>query len=306
MRCPAKLNLSLHVLGKRGDGFSELDSVVALLDWYDDLLISDCDGDSPSHGDVHFTSNDKALEALGEDNLVLRGIRAVQQYVRQYHHSPVTFPTVDVYLEKCLPYQAGLGSASSNAAAAIRLYHDLLCRKVPTLTPLSLEELNQLGAGIGSDVPLFLREKSVMHMQGRGERIQPIDRPVSQFQDATLLILKAEHIAISTKDAYAWVHEVQAYSTPDPHFLDALQKGHPLKGLTSYMHNDFEDVILERHPELRGMKNALLDAGAFHAMLCGSGSAVVGFFDHDKMPSSLEQSHLATSLGAKLWQTTFL
>ncbi|MCE2931286.1 MAG: hypothetical protein LW809_07905 [Vampirovibrionales bacterium] len=307
MRCPAKLNLSLHVLGKRGDGFSELDSVVALLDWYDDLLISIHEDETPSSaGTVHFSSNDKALEALGEDNLVLRGIRYVQQYVRQYHHSPMAFPAVDVYLEKCLPYQAGLGSASSNAAAAIRLYHDLLCRKFPTLTPLSPKELLKLGASIGSDVPLFLMEKPVMHMQGRGERIQPIERDANSFDEVEVLVLKSKHIAISTRDAYAWVHEGDAYSRPDPNFVDALKQGSPLKELTPYMHNDFEGVVFERHPELHGLKNALLDAGAFHAMLCGSGSAVVGFFDREAMPSSPEQNHLATALGVKAWQASFL
>ena len=305
MHCPAKLNLSLHVLGKRADAFSELDSVVALLDWHDDLLITLHEEENPA-GAIYFSSNDKALEALDEANLVHRGIRAVQQYARQYHHNALAFPTVDVYLEKCLPYQTGLGSASSNAAAAIRLYHDLLCRYFPTLTPLSDEELHQLGAGIGSDVPLFLRGKSLMQMQGRGEHIQLIERNAHSFDGVEVLVLKSKDIAIPTKDAYAWVHEAKAYSTPHADFVAALKQGHPLNALTSYMYNDFEGVVFERHPELGGLKNALLDAGAFHAMLCGSGSAVVGFFDREATPSSLEQTHLATNLGVKVWQTTFL
>ncbi len=306
MHCPAKLNLSLHVLGNRADGFSELDSVVALIDWHDELTISDYEGDSPSHGDVHFTSNDPALEALGEDNLVLRGIRAVQARFQKKHQTPLVFPPVHVHLEKCLPYQAGLGSASSNAASAIKGYYKGMRRLMPELKKLSSPELGFAGASVGSDVPLFLLEKSFIHMQGRGERIQAIERYVFNFQEAQLLILKAEHIAISTKDAYAWVHEANAYSTPDRNFASLLARGYPLTDLTKYMHNDFEGVVFEKHPELRGLKNALLDAGAFHAMLCGSGSAIVGFFDRDTMPSPVERDLLATSLGVKLWQTTFL
>ena len=307
MHCPAKINLSLHILGKRPDGFSDLDSVVALLNWHDDLVMSlRTEVESPFEKDVHFTSNDKTLEALGEDNLVLRGIRAVQQYVRQYHHKLVTFPPVDVYLEKCLPYQAGLGSASSNAAAAIRLYHGLLCRYFPTLTPLSSEELLALGASIGSDVPLFLREKSLMQVKGRGEILVPIDGKAKTFEAVEALVLKSKPIAISTKDAYTWVHEANAYSTPDGAFLDALQKRVPLKELKHYMHNDFEDIVFGKYPALLALKKRLLAAGAFHAMLCGSGSAVIGFFECGKIPGPLEQQDLASSLDVKVWQTRFL
>ena len=311
MRCPAKLNLSLHLLGKRQDGFTELDSVVAFLDWHDDLIISlheeKSEEKSPS-GSIYFSSNDKTLEALGEANLVHRGIRAVQKHAQESHHQTLAFPAVDVYLEKCLPYQAGLGSASSNAATAIRLYHDLLCHRFQTFTPLSLEELSQLGASIGSDVPLFLKESPLVQMQGRGERTYSIQQNAesSSFTNIELLILKSNTIAIATKEAYAWVHESHAYSQPDPAFLDALEHGDSLKDLVHYMHNDFEAVVFKKHPHLVNVKTALLKTGAFHVLLCGSGSAIVGFFDADKIPSLSQQKALEVSFDVRCWHSSFL
>jgi 4-diphosphocytidyl-2-C-methyl-D-erythritol kinase len=307
MRCPAKLNLSLHVLGKRPDGYSTLDSVVALLDWYDALSIRpSLRANEASESDVYFTSNDPTLQALGEDNLVFRGIRAVQQQHRQNHPHLKGFPPVEVYLEKHLPYQAGLGSASSNAACAIRQYHTLVCQQWSELTPLSDEQLHELGAEIGSDVPLFLKKTPLLHLQGRGEHLDVIAGNSQSFRGVDVLVLKSARIAISTKDAYAWVHEAKAYSTPKALLIEGLQSGVPLKALQPAMHNDFEAVVFEKHPALALQKKALLDKGAFHAMLCGSGSAVVGFFEPDRLPSEKEQEQLQTRLGVKAWQTAFL
>jgi 4-diphosphocytidyl-2-C-methyl-D-erythritol kinase len=319
MRCPAKLNLSLHVLGRRQDGYSELDSVVALLDWADDLFIevlNPCPSpDSALPQDLIFTSNDPYMETLGEANLVIKAIRAVQNTVQKQsletQGATLNFPTVRVHLDKHLPYQAGLGSASSDAATALLLYHQRLVETLPSrdFQPLSDACLKTLGAGIGSDVPLFLEGVPLLRMQGRGERITPFSSKASVvLDDIVLLVIKSESLHISTAEAFRRLHEAQTYSllTHDLlHALEAPKAPTAFDALLPLLKNDFEAVSVAQYPLLEAMKTALTHLGAFHTLLCGSGSAVVGFFHQTKTPSLEAQASLAKRFEAHTWVTSF-
>jgi 4-diphosphocytidyl-2-C-methyl-D-erythritol kinase len=317
MKSPAKLNLFLHLLGKRSDGFTELDSLVGLLDWHDELHIrlrleSDV---SQAHAvllqDVAWSSNDTSLQDLGESNLVMRAIRALQtEWMTHHGVASSDFPFVSIHLEKHLPYQAGLGSASSNAATALQDYHQLLSESLG-FPQLSQATLGRLAASIGSDVSLFLQGTSFVRMQGRGEIISPVEVADSFTQGVQLLMAQPELLAISTQAAYAWFHQQntyrsQKYNPEGETVFQQIQAGATLQTLKEFWTNDFESVILERYPHLHELRKAFYDLGAFHVMLCGSGSAWVAFYDSTTLPTPTQQADLVRRFACRLWQTRFL
>ncbi len=311
MRCPAKLNLNLRLLGKRSDGYTELDSVVGLLDCYDDLAIRlRTEVDVPKHNavllqDVAWSSNDTALQDLGEANLVMRAIRALQAAWKTHHDVVASdFPNVAIHLEKRLPYQAGLGSASSNAALALEGYHQLLSESAG-FPPLSQETLARLGASLGSDVPLFLQKSPFVRMQGRGEIVSSIEVPSYFTHGVQLLIAQPHSLAISTQEAYAWFHQHNTYRPKEEAVFQQIQAGETFKALREFWTNDFESVILARYPHLQELITAFYELGAFHVMLCGSGSAWVAFYDAEGLPTPTQQADLAQRLNCRLWQTDF-
>ena len=155
---PAKLNLFLHVVGRRADGYHLLQSVFILLDWHDTL-----------HAELRpaSLSREDVGAPLPADDLVLRAARALQQ---------ATGSTAGAHLvvDKRLPVQAGLGGGSSDAATCLLALNRLWG------TGLSLQQLEQIGLRLGADVPFFLRGRAAW-VEGIGERISPISVPGSRF-----------------------------------------------------------------------------------------------------------------------------
>lgn len=156
---PAKLNLFLHVTGRRDDGYHLLQSVFMLLDWHDTL---------------HFElrpAGDLSREDIGTpvpaDDLVLRAARTLQTATGTRAGAHVT-------LDKCLPAQAGMGGGSSDAASCLLALNRLWN------TGLSLAELERLGLALGADVPFFLRGRNAW-VEGIGERITPVELPSRRF-----------------------------------------------------------------------------------------------------------------------------
>jgi|GEM_PF-6926719 len=295
LKSHAKVNLTLHLIGPRDDGFTELDSIVAKLEAHDlltatlndpvTLLIGSATPRKAAAVErsplvltqgLSFSCNDTSLEQLGEDNLVIKGVRAVQQAflacspfqkeragVRM--SQVVSFPPLHLHLDKRLPYQAGLGSGSSNAAVAMQAANQLYAHYFES-DPLDNETLMELGAAIGSDVPLFLCKAPLLHMTGRGEIVTPLEEE-NPFIHKQVILLKSEVIHVSTKEAYNAVHQARAYSKPCT------------QGFTAHsLHNDFESVIFNKHSELLVTKKSLLDSGAEAVMLCGSGSALMAIY----------------------------
>jgi 4-diphosphocytidyl-2-C-methyl-D-erythritol kinase len=159
---PAKINLTLAVVGRRGDGFHDLHSVVVPLALADRLSVAPRPADDDS---LHVTGFDPGPRA---DNLILRAIAATRAAARSsWPGSPGAPPSLAARLEKRIPVAAGLGGGSSDAAAAIDA---ALEAWAATLSP---EERVAVAAGIGSDVPLFLAAGPAL-VEGRGERVTPL------------------------------------------------------------------------------------------------------------------------------------
>jgi 4-diphosphocytidyl-2-C-methyl-D-erythritol kinase len=261
---PAKVNPYLRVLGKRDDGFHDLETVVLPIDLADRLQVH-------AYADETFRTLSLSLDVTGEPglagripvdetNLVLRAARALAEDggVRGF---------AEIVLEKRVPVAAGLGGGSADAAAVLRALNELwgLGR--------SDEKLRALGAGIGSDVPALLAGGPCL-ARGRGERVEAV-------AGAGLdLAVVAFPFGVSSADAFGWWDEDGAVTGPDPAAaLSALARiaaGDADAGaVAAAFTNDLEPPVSRRHEASRRTIE-LLEAAAVPAFMSGSGPTVVG------------------------------
>ncbi|MBA2743405.1 MAG: 4-(cytidine 5'-diphospho)-2-C-methyl-D-erythritol kinase [Chthoniobacterales bacterium] len=242
LRAPAKINLSLRILGQRADGFHEIETVMAPVSLYDQLDIEL----SGEVGQVELQCDDPSLP-LGDDNLVTKAARLF------FENTSMEFG-VKIALKKNIPHGAGLGGGSSDAAAVLLALNELLGAKI------SKPELARLGAQLGSDVPFFMFCSPAI-CRGRGELIEPVVLPGS----LQLLLLKPA-FEIPTPWAYSRLKE----SRELPGFAYAPQEFSALSFV-----NHLERPVYEKHVFLGRMKAWLLEqAEVGAAMLSGSGSTV--------------------------------
>ncbi len=241
----AKTNLWLRILGRREDGYHEIETRMVRLALADRLKIS-----SNSTEGVHLLCDDPNLPT-GEENLVIKAVRTLEAHVGRRFD-------LKIELEKHIPSGAGLGGGSSDAATAFRAINSLLGLE------LSLTELSRLAAAIGSDVPFFLYERSC-DCRGRGEIVEPVSESalVPSFQ----IFLCKSAFAIEA----AWAYKHYARSTEYPDFSYAVQSGP-----WGEMRNDLERPVFEKFPILGGLKNWLLQRSEVQAaLLSGSGSTML-------------------------------
>lgn len=251
----AKINWQLRVMGRRADGFHELQTIFQTVTLRDELRFMARDDDR-----LHLTSNSPDIP-LDESNLVLRAAIALrtQQGINA---------GASIHLEKVIPVEAGLGGGSSNAAIALLgLTHlwNLQTNK---------HELTKLCARLGADVPFFLTGGTALGT-GLGIEVAPIKEVVAEH----LLIVKPQ-AKVATAEAYKALNSpaltkvesaiILSISRADEQFTDS----HP-----NALHNDFEPVVFRLKPEIGRLKDALMGAGAKRALLSGSGSSVYGIFD---------------------------
>src|SRR5208283_2976476 len=250
----AKINLCLHVMGKRPDEYHELRTIFQAISLRDTLELSLTPGSSGFH--FALTSNDAAL--LGPENLVARGVVAMQREIGFQGN-------VSAHLEKKIPVARGMGGGSSDAAAAMIGMLRLTESEVP------LARLMEIAASLGADVPFFLFGGRALAVN-RGDEIYPLPNAPKQ----TIVVVSPRDIGVSTKDAFQWI-SAELTKRPEPPKIwgfCALCWSRQGAGLS----NDFEGPVFRRHPRLGEIRDGLLKRGAADAALAGSGSAVFGIF----------------------------
>ena len=260
LSAPAKINLGLRILRKRTDGFHDLETVFLRIGWSDTITIT------PAEHTI-MTCSDPALPVDGS-NLCLRAVGAIERIL-----DPPASSGLCVHLQKNLPYGAGLGGGSSDAAACLMAADHMLG------AGQSAETLQELAASLGSDVPFFLLEGGVALGTGRGEILRPMPFP-DALRD-TWLVVVAPPIHVSTAQAFAGI-------TPDASdqgTLSTLVGQGTLADWRAGLVNDFERPLFAVHPRLARIKAALLAKGAAYAAMSGSGSALFGVF------ATEEQAH---------------
>jgi 4-diphosphocytidyl-2-C-methyl-D-erythritol kinase len=236
---PAKVNLTLRVLGRRVDGFHEIETLMVPITLADRLEIN-----LRADHDIRLTCSDPSVPS-DASNL---GHRAAAAFAK---HSGLKFG-VDIHIEKKIPHGAGLGGGSSDAAAVLVALDRLLATKMPT------EELERVAATMGSDIPFFIRSQPAI-CRGRGEIIEPFEG----LPPADILLVKPP-FPIPTPWAYqAWANSEKPSAT--------FQQLHGSISLV----NDLENPVFSKYLLLPVLKSALRAHPAVSAaMMSGSGSTI--------------------------------
>jgi 4-diphosphocytidyl-2-C-methyl-D-erythritol kinase len=251
----AKINWVLRVLGRRADGLHELHTIFQTITLHDQLRFA-----ARRDEELRLTCASPAIP-VDESNLILRAARALREKHRLREGA-------SIHLEKVIPVEGGLGGGSSNAAITLLGLAHLW--EIET----SKQELTEIGACLGADVPFFLTGGTAQGT-GLGTEVKPIPEVTIEH----LIVVKPE-AKISTADAYKSLAAaaltkaesaiILSISRADEQFTDSNPNA---------LHNDFEPVVFRQQPEIERAKRALLEAGAHSAQLAGSGSSVFGLFD---------------------------
>jgi 4-diphosphocytidyl-2-C-methyl-D-erythritol kinase len=267
LRAHAKLNLDLRVLGRRPDGYHELRTVFQTIALHDTLLVEA----TPRH--AFSLVGDATVMPLGDQNLAWKAAAALWRAMGRKGDPAGARVTI----RKRIPTQAGLGGGSSDAAAALIGLHRLWRG---SLTPRALLSL---AAALGADVPFFLVGGTALGL-GRGDEIYPLIDAAARE-----VVVVRPRFGVATKDAYDWLANARG-KTP------SSDKAGAAYGPGEGYGNDFAAVVEAQHPEIRQIRERLVQSGATVARLSGSGSAVFGIFE-----SAARARRAASALGRTDW-----
>jgi 4-diphosphocytidyl-2-C-methyl-D-erythritol kinase len=251
----AKINLGLLITGKRQDGYHTLETIFAPINWYDTIEFTDSDQISMSCSNIDLPVDD--------NNLCIKAARYLQQFasVRK---------GVAMKLQKQVPFGAGLGGGSSDAATVLRVLNELW------QVNASPEELHVLAVKLGADVPYFLAMKGLAYAKGIGDELEDLRFTLPYY---VVTVFPEEHIA--TVWAYKNFYPRFERTLPDLKklaselCLSGKKEGLPL------FENDFEPAVFDYFPAVSRVKSTLLEAGSIFSSLSGSGSAVFGLFEQE-------------------------
>jgi 4-diphosphocytidyl-2-C-methyl-D-erythritol kinase len=249
LRTSAKVNLALEVLGKRGDGYHEIATVLQAVDLFDRLKLEAADTLSLHTDDPDLPTDD--------GNLVIRAARLLQK-------AAGVEAGARIRLIKRIPVAAGLGGGSSDAAATLWGLHRLWRLRWPKA------RLQELAVELGMDVPFFLGSGRAV-ARGRGERLT-----VLPGGGGYALVLVNPRVPLSTREVYGRVPEGwRAEPTGTERVIEALRTRNVTK-IAAALTNNLESVVEPVLPVIGRMKAALLAAGALGAIMSGSGPTVFG------------------------------
>lgn len=251
----AKINLGLNVVRKRPDGYHDIETLFYPIPIKDALEITETKADS-------FTQSGIKVDIPEEKNLVMRALHALK--------AGHNLPPLQVGLLKTIPFGAGLGGGSSDAAFMLKLVN-AFCR-----LHLSDDELEKIASTLGADCAFFIRNTPVF-----ASGIGNIFTPVKLSLQGWYLVLVKPDITVSTSEAYAQVKPAE----PEVSLREIVQK--PIETWREWMVNDFEQSVFPKFPAIGAIKHKLYEAGAVYASMSGSGSSVYGLF---RNPTHLKPS----------------
>ncbi len=271
-----KINLGLHVLRRREDGFHDLETLFVPSDQFHDTLeiIAGDDYSRTLKGlEERYRAPERLVQAISPEGKLMITIARAEGVdwdplsdltARAYRLLDETchLPPVKIFLEKTSPVGAGLGGGSADAAAALKAMDALF------ELHLSPQALSAYAARLGSDCAFFLHEVPMMG-SGRGEILTPFPLDLSRFR---LEIVVPEGVHVSTADAYRGIVP-KAPAKP----LAAILRQDPASWKEELV-NDFEATVFAKYPSLRQYKAGLYERGALYAAMSGSGSALFGLF----------------------------
>jgi len=263
---PAKINLALRIVKKRVDGYHEIQTILQKISLYDEIKLQ-----LTSQKGIAVTTDDPSIPS-DSGNLAYR---AAQIFLQSAHIEA----GISIHIRKQIPAGAGLGGGSSNAAAVLTGLNKLL---VCNLTDAVLKKL---GLMLGADVPFFIYTKNTARAGGIGERLSPVtlERPL-------WFIVIYPGFSVAT----AWAYRNYKILTKDIKHIRLPCSIKDSNHVLSFLANDLEQVVFEHYPEVKTIRDDLLQAGAIGSLMSGSGSSVFGIFpDREQAQKALSQLTLS-------------
>lgn len=250
MKSPGKINLWLKITGRRSDGYHLLHSLFAPIDLCDEMNFQQA-------------PRDEILFSTGpiENSTVEKALKGFRKLV------PKT-PPLKIEIQKVIPMGGGLGGGSSNAATTLIYLQNTYG------TPESKSALFELALKIGADVPFFLLGSAAI-VSGIGEILEPV-----ALKPLNLVVCRPD-FGVNTKEAYGWFDESKSLTHHNNLVKSTGQiavAGLAAQQIVDFLHNDLENCVQARHPEIAAMKEALRRRGALGSLMSGSGSSVFGIY----------------------------
>lgn len=243
----AKINIGLRIVGKRKDGYHDILTPIYPVPWQDILELVTARNEE-------FTLSGLDIPGPTDKNLCLEA----------YHLMKKAFdlPAVKMHLHKVIPFAAGLGGGSSDAAFTIKALNTLFS------LGLTVTAMEKIAAGLGNDCPFFIKNIPAI-ASGTGTSLEEID--ISLKSD--YLVLVNPDIQIPTAALY---QKISKFSSPEIPPAEVLKK--PVGEWRDFLTNDFEKIVFPEFPEIKAIKDKLYQSGAAFAAMSGSGSTVYGIF----------------------------
>ncbi|MCW3805468.1 4-(cytidine 5'-diphospho)-2-C-methyl-D-erythritol kinase [Plebeiibacterium marinum] len=248
----AKINIGLNITEKRPDGYHNLETLFYPTKLYDVLEIIE---NKHSSDPYQWSSSGILIDGKAEDNLCIKALNLLKQ--------DFNIPPLKIHLHKVIPFGAGLGGGSADAAFTLTALNEMFNLKIPT------KELIKYASKIGADCAFFILNTPCI-ATGIGD----ILTPTALNLKGKYLVLVKPDIHISTPEAYSGISP----KIPETNLLKNLQA--PVNQWKNTIVNDFENSVFPNHPEIQSIKDKFYGSGAEYAAMTGSGAAVFGIFDN--------------------------
>jgi len=254
-----KINLGLHVVGRRADGYHDLETLfLPVTDMCDELEILPT---TLSH--CMITQQGITLDNAPEDNIILLAWQVL--------HDKYGIPPVEIRLQKNIPFGAGLGGGSSDAAFTLKMLNAIFA------LGLTETDLERCAAQVGADCAFFVKNQAA-YATGIGDQLETQPNLTALNSEYTIHIEIPEGEHVSTKEAYAGLQR-DLFGTRRPDLREAVQQ--PIEQWRHLIVNDFETSVFPAHPAIAALKADMYNRGAVYPSMTGSGAAVFGLFRKD-------------------------
>lgn len=247
----SKINLGLHILQKRTDGFHDLETVFYPVPLQDALEI--IQNPSPQLNEIEFTTSGLKIDTT--ENICIKAYRLLKKDFPQ-------LPFIKMHLHKVIPLGAGLGGGSSDGAFAL-----IILNKKFNLG-LSEQQLINYALKLGSDCPFFIKNKPC-YATGRGEFLEELNFNLNNYK----IVLVNPGIHVNTAVAFSKIK-------PDnsrPSLKEIIQQ--PIAEWKNVLRNDFDESVFNEYTEIKNIKEKLYQQGAIYSSMSGSGSTVYALFE---------------------------
>ena len=258
IKCPAKINLFLHITNKRPDGFHELQSLITKIDLFDELVV----GKSTKFS---LEINGEFAEFIEINNNLFTKI--LDYFVKNFHIDP----NLKIILQKNIPVGAGLGGGSSNGAYFIKILNEIFALK------LSQIDMQKISLNFGSDIAFFFENEACL-MSGRGEFLTEISHFKNEFKKLKILLINPK-IHLSTKEIFQdFAEKKYQFSSKilEKNFLE-----NSLQEIFKNFNNDLEETAISKAPVIFEILQNLQKFSPIFAKMSGSGSSCFAIFNND-------------------------